>query len=135
MKVAELEGAMLDYWVAKAEGNLTSQSTCPADAMVEHYGYGGEIEGRSPLSSWAPSTEWDSGGPIIERERIVTSYGYNWRADGDCWTAATDIEFFGTRGADCPNACGATLLVAAMRCYVASKFGEEVQDALPESVG
>jgi hypothetical protein len=40
MKVDELEGALLDYWVAQAEGNLTLQSTGPDDAVVEHYGVG-----------------------------------------------------------------------------------------------
>lgn len=116
MKVSELSGTLLDYWVARAEGNLTSQSTSPSDSMVEHYGAGGEIDGRSPLSSWAPSENWDTGGPLIERERIgVLPCGREWRA----W-ASEDMD---------PSGTGETPLIAAMRAYVASKFGTEVPDA------
>lgn len=46
---------------------------------------------------WEPSTNWSQGGPIIERE-------------------AAQYECFGP-----------TPLIAAMRCYVASKLGDEVE--------
>ncbi|MBR8030807.1 phage protein NinX family protein [Burkholderia vietnamiensis] len=125
MKVSELEGPLLDFWVARAEGNLAQGSTSPENAIVEHYGFGGEIDGRSPLSSWAPSTEWDSGGSIIERERIIAipyreggwgaAYEFDPDARGGCFYMSTSQE-------------GETLLIAAMRAYVASKFGDEVPD-------
>lgn len=120
MKVAELEGALLDYWVARAEGNLTLQSTGPDDAVVEHYGVGGEIDGRSPLASWAPSENWDTGGPIIEREGISV---LRWEIpddDGMLWTARNLTATVHERGF--------APLVAAMRAFVASRFGDEVPD-------
>lgn len=132
MKVSDLEGPLLDFWVARAEGNLVHGYSSHENAMVEHYGFGGEIEGRSRISSWAPSEEWDSGGPIISRERISI-----WRYDGtvdnpiDMWFAATggihgwDDGSIAGVGKEC---CGETALVAAMRAYVASKFGDEVPD-------
>jgi hypothetical protein len=59
-----------------------------------------------------PSTNWAQGGPIIERERIAT-----WINGNDDWTATDGIK----------TTTGETPLVAAMRCYVASKLGDEVE--------
>jgi hypothetical protein len=72
---------------------------------------------------WHPSTDWAQGGPIIERKRIATSYHPNpfqpgwepWRASFAAWSCG-----------------GLTPLIAAMRCYVASKLGEEVE--VPEAL-
>ena len=70
------------------------------------------------LGAWyAPSTDWAQGGPIIEREKITLEWtGENW-----CAYIRHDEEEFGT-----------TPLIAAMRCYVASKLGDEVE--IPEGV-
>ena len=65
------------------------------------------------------STNWAAGGPIIERERIHLAHSH---AKGH-WVAAI-------ADSDCGNVFGPTPLVAAMRCYVASKLGDEV--VLPE---
>ena len=62
-----------------------------------------------------PSTDWAQGGPIIEREKIALD---TW---GDEWLA-TRIE-----GSAISEAIGPTPLIAAMRCYVASKLGDEVE--------
>jgi hypothetical protein len=61
------------------------------------------------------STDWAQGGPIIEREGIAIGShldGEEWIAE-DYWREATWS--------------GPTPLVAAMRCYVASKLGDEVE--------
>jgi hypothetical protein len=60
------------------------------------------------------STDWAQGGPIIEREKIGI------RALQDRWDAIKTISPF--------VACyGTTPLIAAMRCYVASKLGDNVE--------
>ena len=65
-----------------------------------------------------PSTDWAQGGPIIERERIEL------RGDGDGgWIAYDNLN---------PEQYGPTPLIAAMRCYVASKLGEEIE--IPEEL-
>lgn len=69
---------------------------------------------------WDPSTNWVQGGPIIEREHISLSdpesqAGNEWRAWCGAW-----------------NFSGSTPLIAAMRCYVASRFGDEVD--VPEEL-
>ena len=55
--------------------------------------------------------KWEHGGPIIEREKITTEW------TGEDWMAYIrhDDEFFGP-----------TPLIAAMRCYVASNLGDEI---------
>ena len=63
------------------------------------------------------SSNWAEGGPIIERERIDV-YGF----DGEQWGAEDNFR---------SRQYGDTPLVAAMRCYVASKLGEEI--TVPEA--
>lgn len=63
------------------------------------------------------STDWAEGGPIIERERIDV-YGF----DGEQWGAEDNFR---------SRQYGDTPLIAAMRCYVASKLGEEI--TVPEA--
>jgi hypothetical protein len=83
------------------------------------------------LTPYTPSTDWSQGGPIIERERISTAKDPSdayWQACINCATSS----MFG------PGLCGdhwhygPTPLIAAMRCYVASKLGDEVE--IPEEL-
>jgi hypothetical protein len=74
----------------------------------------------APIWALGYSTDWAQGGPIIEREVIVLTH-----PKYDCWTATgqdpTDL--------DVPlyQEDGPTPLIAAMRCYVASKLGHKVE--------
>ena len=69
----------------------------------------------------AYSTDWNQGGPIIEREKIGV-----FMLDG-VWSARCQYK-----GAIVVYAEGPTPLIAAMRCYVASKLGDEVD--VPEAL-
>ena len=124
MKTSELTGAALDWAVAKAEG-----------ATFRMHTYAGIKPGKPfPVVEWedwvalvdySPSTDWNLGGPIIERERLCARPLKNvW----GCWVTdhAGDIHALGV------SAYGPTPLIAAMRCYVASKLGDEVE--LPEEL-
>jgi hypothetical protein len=63
MKTSELTGALLDYWVARAEGlNPAAVIDYGREVYAENYGKGFEVSRYS--------TDWSQGGPIIERERI-----------------------------------------------------------------
>lgn len=69
------------------------------------------------------STDWSQGGPIIERERIsvVDVDGYDfWKADKLNEEAIPVISY------------GPTPLIAAMRCFCASRLGDEVE--IPEEL-
>lgn len=104
MKVSELNGAQLGWAAAKAEGLLA-------------FGY--ETDGERlwiTLSTgetklFSPHINWAVAGPIIEREKITLEW------TGEDWMAYIrhDEEFFGS-----------TPLIAAMRCYVASKLDDEI---------
>jgi len=100
MKTSELTGAALDYAVAKCLGIVSDETPR----------YAGNTE-----YSFKPSTDWAQGGPIIEREMIdCSTYRSGWRA----WS---NVQTLPTSG------YGPTLLIAAMRCYVALVLGEEVE--------
>ena len=66
------------------------------------------------------SSKWEFGGPIIEREGI--SIVLDWDVVGEFLWGATRIERSVVSQAE-----GTTPLIAAMRCYVASKLGDEVE--------
>jgi hypothetical protein len=117
-KTSELTGALLDTAVAKAEGWAPYGQGFEAPALIAIEdgktlpGAVFEIEARPWSSSWI------HGGPIIERERIsvvspdsVGDYG-QWKA-----FACGHVDFL----------LGSTPIEAAMRAYVASKLGEEVE--------
>lgn len=109
MKTSDLTDAALNWAVARCEGkNITLMRNDDGSLF--------------PQPVWADglwqlnySTDWAQGGPIIERGRISTEWSSLW----DSWTAR-----------DLRNAAfsftGPTPLIAAMRCYVASKLGDEV---------
>jgi Protein of unknown function (DUF2591) len=106
MKTAELTGAALDWAVAKCEGAYIPSVDTDIDGS-KRINYGGMYP------EW--STDWAQGGPIIEREMIallLQPYGEPY-----VWEATNGAEFF---YADKP-------LVAAMRCYVASELGDEIE--------
>lgn len=64
---------------------------------------------------FCPTRDWSQGGPIIEREWIELIH------DGNTWQAIG--RGFGE---DAPMGYGPTPLIAAVRCFVASKLGDEV---------
>lgn len=110
MKTNELVGAALDWAVAEAEGYFDADMASVHDGVVDVFYF----------DKWSPSTDWEQGGKIIERERISIS-----PRDG-YWEALYHDNLFQEDGSDYFQ-MGATPLVAAMRCYVASKLGDEVQ--------
>lgn len=107
-KVCELDGQLLDAAVAKAKGDALPDFWRDPDD--------GTCWARPGREEWAPSSRWDQGGPIIERERITI--GPAMGRDG--WWAGEPRNRIN-------DGYGHTPLIAAMRAYVASKFGEEIE--------
>lgn len=104
-QVAELEGVLLDAAVAKAGGSspmITALGGLHGDCVVLREGGG----------AFRPSTHWGHGGPIIDREVHTLR-----REHEEAWYA--ECKSFGR--------VGETALIAAMRAYIASKLGEEVE--------
>jgi len=109
VKVSEASGIMLDWLVGKALGEYR------------------------PVTVPSYSTDWSQGGPIIDREKIATQ---PYRIIGttesgkeidefDGWQALTLSKRYWMSGAK--THFGPTPLIAAMRCYVTSKLGDEVE--------
>jgi hypothetical protein len=67
-----------------------------------------------------PSTHWNQGGPIIEREKLELVL------DGNGW----GVPEWSYDEVDGHKATGPTPLVAAMRAFVAGKFGDVVDDMM-----
>jgi len=113
-KTSEVEGAALDWAVAKCEkhDNLRKNPHASDDALIMDGPQGNGVY----LSYLSYSTIWAQGGPIIEREKI--GIGHAW--EGSDWLASAHAVT-----ADVYR--GKTALIAAMRCYVASKLGDEIE--------
>ena len=113
VRTSELTGPALDYAVAKCERR-------PYSVILD------EIKGALPLLApiFSPSTSWQEGGPIIEREYMslhdTTSVPNRWIATCHPAENRRCVEY------------GPTLLVAAMRCYVSKCLGHEVD--VPEEI-
>lgn len=118
IKTAELIGPTLDWVVAKCGGT-------PGLHIIQKPGktcvYGVLKMPSGEMIDWPvqPSTDWSQGGPIIHREKIGVWWDGVWHAkyDGCLHEEVQD--------ADDP-------LLAAMRCYVASRLGDEVE--IPEEL-
>lgn len=73
------------------------------------------------------SSDWAQGGPIIERCQITIRHDYN-----DDWVAEYSHPYSYGAGRAYFKQSGPTPLLAAMRCYVASMLGEEIE--VPEEL-
>ncbi|WP_124076235.1 phage protein NinX family protein [Burkholderia gladioli] len=115
MKVRELSGLALDLWACRALlAEFEGQKLTPE--VIE------QVKNRIGSYPFRPSTDWAAAGPIIQRERIAVYW------DVDEWVALWRAEAgpAGTLHANGPTMVGPSALVAAMRCFVAAKFGDEV---------
>jgi hypothetical protein len=122
IKTSELTGAALDWTVAKAEGVSLLD---PNNNQWElHWTLLGDDSG----DYYTPSTDWSQGGPIIEREWLEVGPAPGARPIGVSWLAECACRPESLR---CRQH-GPAPLIAAMRCYVASKLGDEVD--IPEEL-
>lgn len=108
IKISEATERQLDRLVAQCEGvdEATHKKYWFASDRLQHY-----------------STDWSQAGPIIEREGIGT-----YKLNG-AWSAHCPVN--GGKIHACME-MQPTPLIAAMRCYVASKLGDEVD--VPEGL-
>ena len=124
IKTSDLTLLALDWVTVECECAIPAQfKSIPALLNGTVRVFRGDISSYSgPVS---PSTNWAQGGPIIEREKINLNCG------DDTWGVAEGVwEAAHPRGMNV--SFGPTPLIAAMRCYVASKLGDEVD--IPEGL-
>ena len=113
IKTSELIPPALDWAVWTAAGGASA--------------YPRTASGKAFLKLWKgnsakyihPSTDWSQGGPIIDK--LMLESGLVLRS----WVEEKRCE----ASLDFPHkfSYGPTPLIAAMRCYVASKLGDEVE--------
>jgi len=109
MKTSELTGVALDWAVAKCEEVNVRYSPPHEQLLVIGYEY----------MVWQPHKNWALGGPIIDREKIDLKFANDGEAEATLW-----VQLFGV-----PNSIteyGETPLIAAMRCFVKAKLGDEI---------
>ncbi len=141
MKTSELVGAALDWAVCMANGMK------PEDIHISNLGGkhislytllrddDGNLTGKYMTGpDLLFSRKWESGGPIIDREKIDIE-GY-WNVRG-CGVRTSFKEWRAIHpknhgGLIRYTGYGPTALIAAMRCYVASKLGDSVD--IPEEL-
>ena len=108
MKTSELTGAALDWAVA-----LIEYPEWKEQGYLEVFPYDLSFDDGT---TYAPSTDWAQGGPIIAKEGITLRCGlHGWDAELPEFRILMD---------------GETALIAAMRCYIASKLGNNID--IPE---
>jgi len=128
MKVSDLQGAELDFWVAKAigwtEGRLGTQDRNDPEPR----GWYGKGAGQYGIKRayFNPSTNWAQGGPLIEKYITdIHKYGeykmtlYKNKPSGK-WNAKIYSKNI--------VAYGPTPLIAAMRAIVTSVYGGNVDE-------
>ena len=115
MKTSELTGDALDWAIAEAQGIKVYRSKS-GKWMTANYD---EFNHRHGAPWYRPSTDWEQGGTIIEREMIelVPQTPNLW----DAMYMGQHIPYEGS-----------TPLIAAMRCFVASRMGDDIE--LPEEL-
>lgn len=121
----DLSGGALDWAVAHCENEpmkldpMGFGSGSPGGYWVwDDHGAGNPRTRYLQIGhKYSPSTNWAQGGPIIEREKLCPV----WSEELQEWGVTKRVEdkfLF---------AQGPSFLIAAMRCFVASKFGDEIE--------
>jgi Protein of unknown function (DUF2591) len=128
-KVSELTGAALDWAVAKAKGWVDFPTDSVEKGLWWHLDrHTAPFGERVYKPYWTPSTDWAQGGPIIEETCAsvffdIKDASYEGHPDEPWFSEMDDIGGMWH---------GPTPLIAAMRCYVANKLGNEVE--IPEEL-
>jgi hypothetical protein len=118
MRTSELTGAALDWAVAKCEGGHIG---------VVNGGVFFDAHDGDGFTLFEPTSNWAQGGPIIERTCASLFV--------DLKAAAFEghpEEFWFCEISEGGLWSGPTPLIAAMRCYVASKLGDNID--IPEEL-
>ena len=126
IQTKDLSGHALNYAVSKAMGRENpiyrfepEPGDKDFDPTKDCSDYFYILGPRGVPGPFDPSTDWAKGGPIIEREGIS-------------WHCGNKTNWHAYAYGNSENMHGPTPLIAAMRCYVASKLGETVD--IPEGL-
>lgn len=129
IKVSEATELQLDWLAATCQGRKDIKVFSPHRPTDRGWV---EVrfnpEPKAATARFDPSSSWEFGGPIIEREGLYLKA----RNDAKEWKAGA-LSMNHRDGKPGHLYSGPTPLIAAMRCYVASKLGDTVE--VPEELG
>lgn len=112
-----LIGRALDYAVARGAGCRVEHNYPYAEDYIFYGWWQCGPAYWQPLNSY--STVWSLGGPLVAREKVSLEIKHDgWWVASMKFNHLDEAEFM---------QCADSPLVAAMRCFVASKFGGEVE--------
>ena len=115
IKVPEATELQLDWIVAKCEDKNGVLHDDGITRCIVIAAPSGVYKGR-----YTPTVNWAHGGPIIEGEHLQSHW-------------AGPVLGYAAMHPDCKKySYGPTMLIAAMRCFVASRLGDEV--TVPEAL-
>lgn len=114
MKTSNLIGPELDWAVATSLGFRVEKEHPYTDEVTFNGWWQCGPNHWQPLCRY--STDWAQGGPIIERESLDISAPLRDTEEWHCCSMTAGIRTLGE-----------TPLIAAMRCYVASVLGDEIE--------
>jgi hypothetical protein len=121
VKTDKLDGTALDWAVAQCDG-VTVGDAIQTDGYI-HTAWDKVTKWENACEPYRPSSDWAQAGPIIQRERINIEFCNDLRDTNGLYIHAemgTHSHHGYWRGDH------EKPLVAAMRCYVKSKLGHEV---------
>ncbi|MDP9648403.1 phage protein NinX family protein [Paraburkholderia caledonica] len=124
MKVADLEGIALDYWVARSLHDFVREIHFTDSG--ETVAIRGNDRGRPWDGRFTPTTSWDAAAAVMERARRLEMRERSGESPAHCVA-----EFEGGRGE--VEGRGDSLRVALLRAFVESRFGDSVGEMLHES--
>lgn len=128
MRTSDLTGPALDWAVAMAEGDKVFRPRVGRptdwDKADDRWVVRAQVANVAWFADYTynPSANWLHGGPIIEREKLDVMWC------GDRWCAYAMTPDKETQLVD----EGPTPLIAAMRCFVASRLGDTID--IPEEL-
>ena len=136
MKTSKLTGTALDWAVSKCEGipvKITRTSSCAEEAIGKvtysiDFDQTWNAKGQECWLSYSPTYNWAIGGPILQKEGIELLCNLTER-EAARFSIPTKADWQAFHRSDRKTEArqfANTPLIAAMRCYVARKLGDEV---------
>jgi hypothetical protein len=123
MNVADLNGVALDYWVARSLHDFVREIYFTDSG--ETVSIRGNDRGRPWDGRFTPSTSWEAASTVLERAQRLE---VRERTAGGA--ALCVAEFEGAHRT--VEGRGDSLRVALLRAFIASRFGDSVDDVLRE---
>ncbi|SDG65943.1 phage protein NinX family protein [Paraburkholderia phenazinium] len=126
MNVADLTGMALDYWVARSLHDFVREIYFTDSG--ETVAIRGEDRGRPWDGRFTPSSSWEAAATVLERAQRLEVREQVHRQQAHC---IADFE----GGHKTVEGRGDTLREALLRAFVASRFGDTVDEVLHQSQG